>query len=139
MPWLHADLRSWHDMSRLEPLGPFDIILDKSTSDAIATAESPRFALESESESGSAPTDICPTVRHILEHTGGNATLLPVELLGLHLAALTRSGATWATLSYSTMRFDNLGCLEDYWDLVARTPVRAPKGETSASDRKSVV
>ncbi|KAI9036033.1 uncharacterized protein KD926_002512 [Aspergillus affinis] len=125
MHWLRADLRSWDDMSRLSPLGPFDIILEKSTSDAIATGPSPHFSPDT------APADICPTVRRIIEHNG-ETIMSPVELLGLHLVPLTRPGATWATLSYSTMRFDNLGHLADYWDLVSRTPVKAPQGETSA-------
>lgn len=115
-------------MSRLSPLGPFDIILDKSTSDAVATAASPSFSPEMTPQ-----TDICPTVRHIIERNGPTTTTMsPVEVLGLHLAELTRPGATWATLSYSTMRFDNLRCLEGYWELVSRTPVKAPQGETSA-------
>ncbi|PLB54033.1 hypothetical protein P170DRAFT_469503 [Aspergillus steynii IBT 23096] len=125
MHWLRADLRSWDDMSALSSLGPFDVILEKSTSDAIATGPSPCFSPET------APADICPTVRRILEHNGVT-TMSPVELLGLHLAALTRPGATWATLSYSAMRFDNLGLLTEYWEQVSRTPVKAPQGETSA-------
>ncbi|KAE8371187.1 hypothetical protein BDV26DRAFT_276612, partial [Aspergillus bertholletiae] len=125
MHWLHADLRSWSDMSALAPFAPFDIILDKSTSDAIATSPSATFS------STSIPQDICPVLRDVLD-TRGETTLSPVELLALHLVPLTREGATWATLSYSTMRFDNLPQLTKHWDLVSRTPLKAPQGQVSS-------
>lgn len=125
MHWMHIDLRSWNDVVQLSPFAPFEIILDKSTSDAIATSASATF-----SPSSVAP-DVCPTVRKVVD-THGDITLSPVELLALHLAPLTEKGAAWITLSYSTMRFDNLHRLAEYWELVSRTPVKAPQGETSS-------
>ncbi|KAE8312123.1 hypothetical protein BDV41DRAFT_307981 [Aspergillus transmontanensis] len=125
MHWLRADLRSWNDMSSLALLAPFDIIIDKSTSDAIATSPSTRLSPTSISQ------DTCPVVRDVT-NTQGETTLSPVELLALHLVPLTSEGTIWFSLSYSTMRFDNLPRLANHWDLVSRTPLKAPQGQTSS-------
>ncbi|PYH97620.1 hypothetical protein BO71DRAFT_346766 [Aspergillus ellipticus CBS 707.79] len=125
MHWLQADLRSWADISRLYSFAPFDVILDKSTSDAIATSTPLTFPPSSDA------AVICPTVQEVADKSG-EVTISPVEVLALHLAPLTRKGALWATLSYSTMRFDNLSHLAQYWTVVSRTPLKAPQGETSS-------
>ncbi|KAE8356838.1 hypothetical protein BDV28DRAFT_144752 [Aspergillus coremiiformis] len=125
MHWLRVDLRSWNDVSSLVSLAPFDIILDKSTSDAIATSPSTILSPPSLTQ------DICPVVRDIVERQG-EVTLAPVELLALHLVPLTREGTTWIILSYSTGRFDHLPHLAPHWDLVSRTPVKAPQGQASS-------
>lgn len=125
MHWLQADLRSWADVSRLAPFSPFDVILDKSTSDAIATSTPVTFPPSSEDSS------TCPTVQQIIDKCG-KTVLSPVELLGLHLVPLTQKGAVWVTLSYSTMRFDDLHHMAQYWNIVSRTPLKAPQGKTSS-------
>ena len=102
----------------------FDVILDKSTSDAIATSQSQKFTLESR--------NICPVVRQIVEKAG-EITLSPVELVSLHLVPWTRQGSIWVALSYSSLRFDDLPHLEDYWSILSRTPVQAPSGQASSS------
>ncbi|KAL4785012.1 hypothetical protein BJX76DRAFT_356482 [Aspergillus varians] len=122
MTWMQTDLRSWADVSRLLPFAPFDAILDKSTSDAIATSS--QVAMKTTSE----PSAICPAVQDIT--SGGEITLSPVELLALHLVPLTRKGSKWFVLSYSTMRFDNVPNLSAHWDIVARSPLEAPRGRT---------
>ncbi|KAE8368113.1 hypothetical protein BDV27DRAFT_168492 [Aspergillus caelatus] len=124
MHWLRADLRSWNDMSSLAPWAPFDIVLDKSTTDALATSTSATFSPTSILQ------DICPMVRDVV-NTLGETTLSPVELLALHLVPLTSEGTMWFTLSYSTVRFDNLPRLAKHWDLVSRAPLKAPQGQTS--------
>ncbi|EAW12390.1 uncharacterized protein ACLA_063580 [Aspergillus clavatus NRRL 1] len=126
MKWIQVDLRSWGDVAGLCPHGPFDVLLDKSTSDAIAT--SPTMTLSALSDKAS----LCPSVREIVERNG-ELTLSPVELLALHLVPLTLEGATWIALSYSSTRFDNLTYAGKYWNLVSRTPMTAPKGETFTS------
>lgn len=130
MHWVRADLRSWTDTSaNLSPFAPFDVILDKSTSDAIATSEPQIFP----SPSG-ASSSICPTVREIVDQNQNrNLSLSPVELLALHLVPLTQKGTTWIALSYSTSRFDHLPHLAAHWTLVSRTALPAPSGETSSS------
>ncbi|KAG2413027.1 hypothetical protein HFD88_010586 [Aspergillus terreus] len=125
MHWVQVDLRSWDDVAKLLSFAPFDIILDKSTSDAIATSAPAIFA------SPDIASNICPIVREIIE-TSGDITLSPVELLGLHLASLTEEGTIWVSLSYSTIRFDNLSHLAAHWTVVSRTPLKAPQGQASS-------
>jgi hypothetical protein len=131
MHWVQADLRSWSDVSSaLKDFTPFEVILDKSTSDAIATGPSEVFTSSGNDDLSS----VCPTVRAILDQQGeGKIELSPVELLALHLVPLTQKGAMWITLSYSTARFDNFRYLAEHWSLVSRTPLQAPPGKTASS------
>jgi hypothetical protein len=126
MHWLRADLLSWDHVSTLTPFAPFDVILDKSTSDAIATFRDRKIS----------PADdlsrICPTVQQFLS-SGPAVTLSPVEALALHLVPLTEKNTTWIALSYSTLRFDSLPFLAKYWSLRSRTPLKAPSGDVSSS------
>lgn len=136
MHWLHADLCSWEDVAQLSQFVktesgtrtvPFDVILDKSTSDAIATSSSREF-------SSPVPPNACPTVRQLVEKSeSGEATFFPVELVALHLALLTRKGTIWVALSYSSARFDGLPYLSDYWTVLSRTTVQAPSGQATSS------
>ncbi|KAL3486042.1 hypothetical protein BJX62DRAFT_242371 [Aspergillus germanicus] len=126
MHWQRADLRSWTDVSRLHTFAPFDVILDKSTSDAIATASPVSFTSES------SRANICPTVQDIVCRNGKAVTISPVELLAMHLVPLTRKGSKWFVLSYSTMRFDNLSDLSVYWEIISRIPLEAPRGSTAS-------
>ncbi|KAL2867661.1 uncharacterized protein BJX67DRAFT_75861 [Aspergillus lucknowensis] len=123
MLWLRTDLRSWADVSQLHPFAPFDVILDKSTSDALATSGSVTFGTTSDT------LDICSPVRNVLEREGVT-TMPPVELLALHLVPLTRKGSMWFVLSYSTARFENLPELSSHWQVVSRNPLEAPRGQT---------
>jgi hypothetical protein len=132
MHWVQADLRSWSDISSaLKDFAPFDVLLDKSTSDAIATGPSEVFTSSSNDDDLSS---VCPTVREIIDRKGIKELVLPpVELLALHLVPLTQKGTMWITLSYSTVRFDNSPYLAEHWSLVSRTPLQAPAGETTSS------
>ncbi|KAF7157593.1 hypothetical protein CNMCM5623_001967 [Aspergillus felis] len=125
MHWLQIDLRSWSDVAKLASYAPFDVVIDKSTSDAIATSPSVTLSTDSDTQS------ICPIISEILKETG-ELTLSPVELLALHLVPLTQKGSTWVTLSYSNIRFDNLGYAGKNWTLVSRTSIKAPQGHTSS-------
>ncbi|KAJ5657302.1 uncharacterized protein N7484_000951 [Penicillium longicatenatum] len=124
MHWQRADLLSWSHVSDLLPFAPFDVILDKSTSDAIATATDRHFAATDE--------QLCPAVRELLA-TQPSITLSPVELLGLHLVPLTQKHTTWIVMSYSTFRFGGNSILDQYWTLRSRTPLKAPAGPVSSS------
>ncbi|KAJ6133720.1 hypothetical protein N7523_000042 [Penicillium sp. IBT 18751x] len=128
MHWLRADLLSWDHVSTLTPFAPFDVILDKSTSDAIATFSDQRISTEDDLSC------ICPTMRPFLS-SERTVTLSPVEALALHLVPLTQSSTTWITLSYSTFRFDSLPFLAKYWSVRSRTPLKAPPGHVSSSAR----
>lgn len=123
MQWMQTDFRSWKDVSKLLPFSPFDSILDKSTSDAIATG--------APVEVTSNTSDACPTVLDYSSHEDGIASP-PVELLGLHLVPLTTRGSRWFVMSYSTMRFDNIARLWTYWKLVDRKPFEAARGTTAS-------
>jgi hypothetical protein len=126
MRWVRADLRSWDDVSSLTRFAPFDVILDKSTIDAIATSRNYTFS----------STDnlhrVCPAIRETLP-CHRSMTLSPVELVALHLVSLTQKGSTWIALSYSSTRFDDLEFLKKYWAIRSRTALRAPSGPVSSS------
>ncbi|KAL4905538.1 hypothetical protein BDW74DRAFT_177906 [Aspergillus multicolor] len=134
MHWVQTDLRSWTDVSKLLPFGPLDAIIDKSTSDAIATSSPVTLNANSPG-----PSSICPVIQSILTKTkeeckdGDEAiTLSSVELLGLHLVPLTRRGSRWFVLSYSAFRFEDVPRLLEYWDVIVRVPVEAPGGLTAS-------
>ncbi|KAJ5128153.1 hypothetical protein N7448_008932 [Penicillium atrosanguineum] len=126
MHWLRADLLSWEHVSTLIPFAPFDVILDKSTSDAIATFSDRKISSEDDLSC------ICPTVRPFLS-SEPTVTLSPVEALALHLVPLTQTNTTWIALSYSTLRFDSLPFLAKYWSLRSRTPLKATPGDVSST------
>lgn len=126
MHWLQADLLAWNNVSGLTPYAPFDVILDKSTSDAIATSTDHHF------DSTDDMSQLCPTIRELLA-TRNKISLSPVELLALHLVPLTRKDTTWVVLSYSTFRFEDVPFLAEYWILRSRTPLKAPTGPVSES------
>ncbi|KAJ5584791.1 uncharacterized protein N7459_004591 [Penicillium hispanicum] len=126
MHWVQVDLLSWNSVSALSSFAPFDVILDKSTSDAIATSSDRKF-LSTENTSR-----LCPILQECLREQPAIA-LSPVELLALHLVPLTQKDTTWITLSYSTLRFDTVPAIKDYWTLRSRTALKAPPGPVSAS------
>ncbi|KAL4804694.1 hypothetical protein BDV18DRAFT_142343 [Aspergillus unguis] len=123
MRWAQVDLRSWTDVSQLLPFAPFDAVMDKSTSDAIATGSLVTLAKSEDSLA------TCPTIQDTVK-SHGEIMISPVELLGLHLVPLTRKGSRWFVLSYSTMRFENVPHIAAYWKCIARQPVEAPGGQT---------
>ncbi|KAJ5718583.1 hypothetical protein N7488_004229 [Penicillium malachiteum] len=126
MHWYRADLLAWDHVSDLSRYAPFDVILDKSTSDAIATAIDHHF------DSKDDTSTLCPVIKELLS-TRDAISLSPVELLGLHLVPLTKKDTTWVVLSYSTFRFDSLPVLAEYWILRSRTPLKAPSGTVSSN------
>lgn len=126
MHWRCADLLQWQSISQLSDLAPFQVILDKSTSDAIATADDWHFGSKDDF------AHVCPVVQEILRKNTA-ITLSPVELLALHLVPLTATGTTWITLSYSTFRFDRLSYISQYWKIRSRKALKAPSGHVSSS------
>jgi hypothetical protein len=157
MHWIQADLCSWEEVSQsILPFAPFDVIIDKSTSDAIATSVPRTFhrpltlsnndgsthnAREaSKSTSGENDPAISPYLRDTLSlnlkednDSDKGLTLFPVELLSIHLVSLARKDAIWLVLSYSSVRFDGLPYLNQYWTVVSRTPLKAPAGQASSA------
>ncbi|OKL56830.1 hypothetical protein UA08_07723 [Talaromyces atroroseus] len=156
MHWIQADLCSWEQVSQsILPFAPFDVIIDKSTSDAIATSVPRTFHRPSASSndngdtcnasegnrSASHETDsaICPYLRDPLslnlngDNSKGCVTLSPVEMLSIHLVSLAKKDAIWLVLSYSSVRFDGLPYLRKYWEVASRTPLKAPAGQASSA------
>lgn len=125
MSWHRADFLSWEDVSSLSQFAPFDVIVDKSTSDAIATCDDQNFTAAD-------TLRVCPTVKELLSQNS-SIVLSPVELLALHLVPLSDKDTTWMVLSYSSLRFDNRPFLAKYWSLRSRTPLKAPSGPVSSS------
>lgn len=126
MRWVRADLLSWDHVSTLTRFAPFDVILDKSTSDAIATSSDQKFSMTDDL------SRVCPAMQESLS-AKPTITLSPVELLALHLVPLTQKGTAWIALSYSTLRFDSLPFLAEYWTLRSRTALKAPSGPVATS------
>lgn len=124
MHWHCADLLQWESISALSTSAPFQLILDKSTSDAIATASDRHFGVEDDTSC------ICPTVKEELREKS-SLILSPTELLALHLVPFTQKGSTWIALSYSTFRFDNLAYISKYWNVRSRIALKAPSGPVS--------
>jgi hypothetical protein len=126
MQWIRVDLRLWNEVSVLGKFAPFDVILDKSTSDAISTSADLEISSEDELSASS------PIVIDVLSRYP-SSTLSPVELLALQLVPLTKKGSTWIALSYSTMRFDGLNFMTEYWIVRSRIALRAPPGPVSST------
>ncbi|ETI22363.1 hypothetical protein G647_06437 [Cladophialophora carrionii CBS 160.54] len=91
MRWSNVDLLSLHGVLSLTDEGTirYDFIIDKSTSDAIACGDDVDFL----------PTSI--------DHGGVQRVtkMHPVEVLAMHLAAVTVMGGRWIVISYSAERF----------------------------------
>ena len=112
----------------------FAVVLDKSTSDAIACGEDIVLT---------ASSDEChPLIR---KHIKVDVKVEPVLLLALNLASIVRPGGVWAILSYSSNRASFLetslpkDSLENenstldpgvYWSLKEHSTVDAPTGQS---------
>lgn len=123
MAWVRADLRSWTDLSALVPFLPFDIIVDKSTCDAVATSDHPVLSPDM--------PDISSTAREVI-HKNEPTAMTPVELLALNLAELAPKGTAWVALSYSASRFGSLTYLR-HWEVVSKEKLAAPSGLSTAT------
>lgn len=75
-----------------------DVIIDKSTSDAISCAEDVTIDL---------PYQISNLLTTQLNHTSTTKTVFPLDILAHHLAYLANPGCQWVVLSYSASRFSH--------------------------------
>lgn len=95
--WSTLDLLSVSQV--LDFGGPeYDVIIDKSTSDAISCA-----------------ADVAVKLPYRIKTTGpgqschsSEATVYPLDILAIHLAYLARPGCSWIVLSYSASRFSHM-------------------------------
>lgn len=106
LPVLHINALSLSDLLRTQPEGGWDILVDKSTADAISCGE------PLPDDSDHAPSD----------------TSEPIELLCVNLSKVTRPHAVWLCVSYSSNRFDFLSSAEKRfgWRVRSKSPVSRP-------------
>ena len=95
--WSTLDLLS---VSQILDFGgsAYDVIIDKSTSDAISCAADVSVRLPYAISTGSSSQRQDPS----------QATMYPLDILAIHLAYLARPGCSWIVLSYSASRFSHL-------------------------------
>ncbi|KAI8981369.1 hypothetical protein BD414DRAFT_443707 [Trametes punicea] len=139
MRWLCADALKWPELKgllelkgHLEPKSNmFDLVVDKSTSDAISCGEDVSYVR--------ADTGIHPTFSDFLAgHEGRRLTLSPVEVFAVHLSSLVRPGGLWIALTFSSNRFaflsplwsaeSSLSFARNYWAIERMITVDAPTG-----------
>lgn len=88
--------------------GGYDIIIDKSTTDAISCAEDVVVGLPycinniNTSATATIPTTVCTQSTFPQK-----AAIYPPHILAIHLAYLARPGCRWVVLSYSSSRFSD--------------------------------
>ncbi|EPT01547.1 hypothetical protein FOMPIDRAFT_1120190 [Fomitopsis schrenkii] len=141
--WVQGDILQWNDVAPLvkrtggtegdgdEEL--FALVLDKSTSDAVACGEDIVLTRSS--------TQCHPAIRDGIR---SEVKVEPVHLLALNLAPLVRPGGVWIVLSYSSSRVSLLSSHESregqdgdssilnpgiYWSLEEHSAVDAPTGQ----------
>lgn len=78
----------------------FDIVVDKSTSDAISCAEDVKAEI---------PYEISNLCTNQLNCSTTTQIVCPLDILAVHLAYLARPGCQWIVLSYSSSRFSHWG------------------------------
>ncbi|KAH9835916.1 uncharacterized protein C8Q71DRAFT_763951 [Rhodofomes roseus] len=143
MRWVQADVLQWGDLAPLVDWrhglgdvngGPFALVVDKSTSDAIACGEDIVLT--------ASPSRCHPAIqRHIPTSDIPGGRVDPVALLALNLAPLVRPGGLWIILSFSSSRVSFLGRRDTkntrssmtldpalYWSLEEHDTVDAPTG-----------
>ncbi|KAL9094284.1 MAG: hypothetical protein Q9165_003424 [Trypethelium subeluteriae] len=116
MGWATADLLSFSSL--IDAVGgttttpQFSVILDKSTSDAVACAESiPAADVLLGMDAVQLDAEAYARVLELRDHQesvrkrGGGELLDPMVVLALHLAAVTVAGGTWIAVSHSRERF----------------------------------
>jgi hypothetical protein len=113
--WERMDLLRWEDYVRLrerivsvsyvegmEESGLFELVVDKSTSDAVTCGEDIEFSRGTLTDA-----NVHPLIAVHISHMEPDAELIlePLEMLALHLASLVKPGGLWIALSYSDHRF----------------------------------
>ncbi|KAI0782414.1 hypothetical protein BC629DRAFT_1289374 [Irpex lacteus] len=105
--WEKVDLLSWEDCRGLISEGGelFEVVVDKSTSDAISCGQDVSF---SETLTGDHETSSThPLIAQVLSRSQSEVPVVlePLEVVALHLASLVKPRGMWIALSYSERRF----------------------------------
>lgn len=136
MKYAVLDLLSWREVQAVMSKGePFDVVLDKSTTDSISTGDDVSFAsLVESTETHPALENLSQRCRSSRE--GGVAT---TQVLGIHLGALVKPGAIWLCHSYNADRWDDVLTSSDAsteaawpWREVRKTPVPVEASDPNA-------
>ncbi|KAI9686009.1 MAG: hypothetical protein M1822_003992 [Bathelium mastoideum] len=138
--------------------GPrFALVLDKSTSDAIACAESvPAADVFAGMDAMFSGSDAYGTVSSLRDRSvsDGSNTLDPMIVLSLHLATVVIEGGSWIAVSHSQERFWFLGSNSSaaardpcrklnsldpkrFWNLERKEPLDAPEQTELSNDAVS--
>lgn len=135
--WSTLDLLS---VSRISEFGgpEYDMIIDKSTSDAISCAADVSVRLP-----------YCINTSSPNPHSRPNeATVYPLDILAVHLAYLARPGCSWIVLSYSASRFSHmqndgttkgLPRLSELWSLERHEKIEQPPDPNDTVHRPPVM
>ncbi|EIW64185.1 uncharacterized protein TRAVEDRAFT_25445 [Trametes versicolor FP-101664 SS1] len=136
MSWVRMDALEWPELNGFVDTngGLFDLVVEKSTSDAISCGEDLSYGVPGPS--------LHPVFNDYLKtHAGRTFTLSPVEVLAIHLASLVRTGGLWVALTFSSNRFPFLSSPEiidgnppratDFWSLEKVVTMDAPTGAQS--------
>ncbi|KAG9765632.1 hypothetical protein KCU73_g349, partial [Aureobasidium melanogenum] len=116
-----------------------DVIIDKSTSDAISCAGDVTIEL---------PYRISNLPTTQLDHSRTTKTMFPLDLLAHHLAYLANPGCLWIVLSYSSSRFshwddrDNTEGLShplELWDIERHEKIEQPSDPNDTVHRPPVM
>ncbi|RPD82411.1 hypothetical protein L226DRAFT_25345 [Lentinus tigrinus ALCF2SS1-7] len=137
MRWVCVDAMKWDDMRAVlgssgeDPKDTFDLVVDKSTSDAISCRED--VVYKSEDPGGHPAFN-----DYLATHERQAISLAPVEVLAVHLASLVKPGGLWVALTFSSNRFAFLSLPEAaelvlprasrYWTVEDIQTIDAPTG-----------
>lgn len=148
--WEKVDLLRWKDIQRLQQTysfgdteilgGVFEVVVDKSTSDAISCGDKVTFSKNL--LTGLPENSVHPYISSCMAQLSGKFLAVePLQVLALHLASLVKPGGIWVALSYSSDRFPLLvspaaqrpevGDLMDasrYWEVQEVKSVGTPLG-----------
>ena len=134
MRWVCADALKWPELDSILEAegGTFDLVVDKSTSDAISCGEDICYA--------STDPSLHPALNEYLSaNQEKSLTLSPVEVFAIHLSSLVHPGGLWIALTFSSNRFPfwssskesadpSIPRAADYWALDQVITVDAPTG-----------
>ncbi|GAC92663.1 hypothetical protein PHSY_000217 [Pseudozyma hubeiensis SY62] len=103
MEYRIVDLLDWHQVESVLGQGePFDLVLDKSTTDSISTGEDTAFTcIKGDTHHPS----LLQLARSKIGVVGGVAT---TQVLGIHLSSIVKPDGLWYCHSYSSDRWDDV-------------------------------
>ncbi|TKY87325.1 hypothetical protein EX895_004002 [Sporisorium graminicola] len=125
------NLLDWEQVRCVLGGPPFDVVLDKSTTDSISTGDDTSFASITQ-----APAEAYhPTLLQLSKQYKANETgVATTQVLGIHLAALVQRGGVWLCHSYSSARWEDVIAEAEVWPWkqVERTPVTVDSSDLNA-------